>query len=213
MSENESFINEVTEEVRRDKLYIFLKKYGWIGGLVVLLIVLSSVIVEVRSAARITEAEKTGDFLADILQKIEEGEDVDFDRSTEFFKDSSLVSLLIETMLAEKRFDQEGTKAAYTAILDNEKIPLSFKDFAKFKLLLLVKDDPLRAEQLLDELITPNNPFRILALEQKVFKNIRENKWQEAQTDLDLLKSDPSSTQALKSRLGQIQKAIIFGEP
>ena len=71
MSENESFIDEVTEEVRRDKLYLFLKKYGWIGGLAVLLIVLSSVIVEVRSAARIAEAEKTGDFLADFLQKIE----------------------------------------------------------------------------------------------------------------------------------------------
>ena len=31
MSENESFIDEVTEEVRRDKLYLLLKKYGWIG--------------------------------------------------------------------------------------------------------------------------------------------------------------------------------------
>ena len=175
MSENESFIDEVTEEVRRDKLYLFLKKYGWIGGLAVLLIVLSSVIVEIQSTARIAEAEKNGDFLADILQKIEKGEEIDFDRSTEFFEEGSLVSLLIETMLAEKSFDYEGAKVAYTAILDNEKIPSSFKDFAKFKLLLLLKNDPQRAEQLLDELITPNNSFRILALEQKVFKNIRES--------------------------------------
>ena len=213
MSENESFIDEVTEEVRRDKLYLFLKKYGWIGGLAVLLIVLSSVIVEIQSTARIAEAEKNGDFLADILQKIEKGEEIDFDRSTEFFEEGSLVSLLIETMLAEKSFDYEGAKVAYTAILDNEKIPSSFKDFAKFKLLLLLKNDPQRAEQLLDELITPNNSFRILALEQKVFKNIRENKWQDAQTNLDLLKSDPSTTQAFQSRLGQIQKAITFGGP
>ena len=70
MSENESFIDEVTEEVRRDKLYLFLKKYGWIGGLAVLLIVLSSVIVEIQSTARIAEAEKNGDFWPIFYKKL-----------------------------------------------------------------------------------------------------------------------------------------------
>ena len=39
MSDTDSFIDEVTEEVRRDQLFLMLKKYGWIGGVAVVLIV------------------------------------------------------------------------------------------------------------------------------------------------------------------------------
>ena len=36
MSNNESFIDEVTEEVRRDRLFAMFRKYGWIGVVLVL---------------------------------------------------------------------------------------------------------------------------------------------------------------------------------
>ncbi|MBC7675342.1 MAG: hypothetical protein H7173_04675, partial [Rhodoferax sp.] len=39
MSNNESFIDEVTEEVRRDKLFAMFRRYGWIGVLLVVGIV------------------------------------------------------------------------------------------------------------------------------------------------------------------------------
>ena len=39
MSNPESFIDEVTEEVRRDKLFAIFKKYGWIGGALIALTV------------------------------------------------------------------------------------------------------------------------------------------------------------------------------
>ena len=39
MSTPDSFVEEVTEAVRRDKLYAAFRKYGWIGGLVVIGIV------------------------------------------------------------------------------------------------------------------------------------------------------------------------------
>ena len=39
MSNPESFIEEVTEEVRRDRLFAAFRKYGWIGVLLVLLTV------------------------------------------------------------------------------------------------------------------------------------------------------------------------------
>ena len=39
MSNPDSFIDEVTEEVRRDRLFRLFRKYGWIGGVVVALIV------------------------------------------------------------------------------------------------------------------------------------------------------------------------------
>ena len=46
MSENESFIAEVTEEVRRDKLYLLLKRYGWIPVIVIITVILTSIFIE-----------------------------------------------------------------------------------------------------------------------------------------------------------------------
>ncbi|WP_159075214.1 hypothetical protein [Celeribacter baekdonensis] len=39
MSQTDSFIDEVTEEVRRDKFYAFLRRFGWIGILAVCVLV------------------------------------------------------------------------------------------------------------------------------------------------------------------------------
>ena len=39
LSESESFIEEVSDEVRRDKLFKLFKKYGWVLALVVIAIV------------------------------------------------------------------------------------------------------------------------------------------------------------------------------
>ena len=39
MSNPDSFIEEVTEEVRRDRLFALFRKYGWIGVVLVLAIV------------------------------------------------------------------------------------------------------------------------------------------------------------------------------
>ncbi len=39
MSNNDSFIDEVTEEVRRDRLFGLYRKYGWIGLVLILGIV------------------------------------------------------------------------------------------------------------------------------------------------------------------------------
>ena len=39
MSNPESFIDEVSEEVRRDQLFAMMKRYGWIAVLLVIVLV------------------------------------------------------------------------------------------------------------------------------------------------------------------------------
>lgn len=39
MSNSDSFIDEVTEEVRREKTFGYIKRYGWIVGLAVVVVV------------------------------------------------------------------------------------------------------------------------------------------------------------------------------
>ena len=72
----------------------------------------------------------------------------------------------------------------------------------------MVKEDLERGERILNELITPDNPFRLLALEQRVLMQLKERQWEAAQANLEILKGDPGTSQGLQSRLRQIQNAF-----
>ena len=60
MSNSDGFIEEVTEEVRKDRFYHLLRRYGWIGGVVVLLIVGGAAWSEYTKAKARAEAELKG---------------------------------------------------------------------------------------------------------------------------------------------------------
>ena len=61
MSETDSFIQEVSEEVRKDRLFALMRKYGWIAVLVVLLVVSGTAYREYSITTDALEAQKTGD--------------------------------------------------------------------------------------------------------------------------------------------------------
>ena len=73
MSETDSFIEEVTEEVRRDRLFGLMRRYGWIAVLAVLLIVGGAAYREYSRAAEQAAARALGDALLAAL----DNEDVD----------------------------------------------------------------------------------------------------------------------------------------
>ena len=61
MSNPESFIDEVTEEVRRDRLFALLRRYGWIGVVAVLALVGGAAWNEITKAQAIARAQAFGD--------------------------------------------------------------------------------------------------------------------------------------------------------
>ena len=67
MSNPDSFIEEVTEEVRRDRLYALFRKYGWVAVLVVLGIVGGAGWTEWQAARDEARAEAFGDAVLDAL--------------------------------------------------------------------------------------------------------------------------------------------------
>lgn len=208
MSENESFIDEVTEEVRRDKLYLFLRKYGWLAGILILLIIFGSVGFEIKSNQTTKNAEKFGDLLSGSLDNSELGEVALYNQAVESLREESLASLLLKSKHFEQSLEYENAKVSYETIIIGEQYPAAFKELAKFKLLLLIKDDLKKGEKILNELITPDNPFRLLALEQKLLMQLKEKKWKEAQDNLELLRGDPEASQGLQTRLRQIENAF-----
>ena len=63
MSESDSFIDEVTDEVRRDRLFKLFKKYAWILVLAVVAIVGGTAYVEWDKSNTRAEARLTGDVM------------------------------------------------------------------------------------------------------------------------------------------------------
>ena len=206
MSENESFIAEVTEEVRRDKLYLLLKRYGWIPVIVIITVILASIFIEIRNNAKVIEAEKLGDFLASSLSEDMEVKAIISNDISSTPK--SLIALLLEAKILENKLEYHTAIAAYETVLSREEIPTSLKDFVKFKLVLLVKDDPMRIKKLIGDLINPDGSFHLLALEQKVLIEIGEKRWNEAVANLNLILADPEVSQGMITRATQIKKAI-----
>jgi hypothetical protein len=68
VSDIDSFIEEVSEEVRRDRLFQLMKKYGWIGIALVLLLVGGAAYNEWQKASKRTVAENLGDQLLAALK-------------------------------------------------------------------------------------------------------------------------------------------------
>ncbi len=68
MANTDSFINEVTEEVRRDRLFAVLRRWGWLAVVLVLLIVGGAAWNEWRKAEARAEAEARGDALLAALE-------------------------------------------------------------------------------------------------------------------------------------------------
>ena len=206
MSENESFIDEVTEEVRRDKLYLLLKRYGWVPVIIIITVILTSIFIEIRNNAKVIEAENLGDLLASSLSR-------DMEVKTILSNDisgtpKSLIALLLEAKILENKLEYQTAIVAYETILSLEEISTSLRDFVKFKLVLLVKDDPIRLKKLIGDLINPDSSFHLLALEQKVMIEIADKSWNEAISNLNLILADPEASQGMISRATQIKKAI-----
>ncbi|WP_294609831.1 tetratricopeptide repeat protein [Roseovarius sp.] len=73
MSDTDSFIDEVTEEVRRDRLFGYMRRYGWIAVLAILLLVGGAAWNEWQKAQKRNAAEALGDQIVAALALEERG--------------------------------------------------------------------------------------------------------------------------------------------
>ena len=69
MSDTDSFLQEVSEELRRDKLYRNIRKYGWVAILLVIVIVGAATYREYLKSQAETEAELFGTSIIDALNE------------------------------------------------------------------------------------------------------------------------------------------------
>ncbi|THH38252.1 tetratricopeptide repeat protein [Aliishimia ponticola] len=215
MSDTDSFIEEVTEEVRRDKLYGYLRRYGWIAILAVLLIVGGAAWNEYRKAQAETKAQALGDEIVGALTQPNAAARAAAISSVEADNPeaAALVDMIAASELAATG-DTTDAAARLEAISVNPDVPEVYRQIAAFKALLVGAADQLPAERFegFSRIATPGHPMRVLAEEQLALIEIETGQREAAIARLQAILNDAEAGTDLQQRALQVIVAL-GGEP
>ena len=212
MSNPDSFIQEVTEEVRRDRLFSYFRKYGWIPALIVVGVVGGTAWTEWSKARDAADAQAFGDAVLDALDL--GGAEDRRAALAEVPARGGQQAVLALLLASDPTQDRAGSLAALEALAADSSQPQSYRDLAVLRRMILAGSDLPLAERraALDPIAAPGRPFRPLALEQLAYLLIEEGKTAEAITALQALTQDQQAPAGLRGRAGQMIVAL-GGQP
>ncbi|UAB89978.1 hypothetical protein I5192_04675 [Ruegeria sp. SCSIO 43209] len=215
MSDADSFIEEVTEEVRRDRMYLLLRRWGWVGVLAVVAIVGGAAFNEYRKARDTNQAEALGDA---ILSALAENGSAERAQSLQAIDAASVggdavLNMLLSASQAEAGSAQDAVNSL-NAIATQGDLPEIYRAIASFKALLLQTDTMPVADrrQQFEALAIPGAPLRLLAEEQLALIDVAEGNTQAALDRLQALRQDAEASVDLQQRAAQLIVAL-GGEP
>ncbi|WP_439124525.1 hypothetical protein [Marivita sp.] len=211
MSETDSFIEEVTEEVRRDRLFGLMRRYGWIAVLAVLLLVGGTAYREYTRAAEAAKAEAFGDTILVALENDEASDRVSALDQIEAptAEGAAVLDMLIA---AEEALAGDGTAASerLNSAATNGELPEIYRQIASFKALTR-PETPLNADErrvAFEAMATPGAPLRLLAEEQLALLDIEAGDTDAAISRLKAILSDSELTAGLRRRASQLIVAL-----
>ncbi|WP_108860305.1 hypothetical protein [Ruegeria sp. Alg231-54] len=215
MSDVDSFIDEVTEEVRRDRLFLLLRRWGWVGVLVVVLIVGGAAFNEVRKSRATSQAQDLGDsILAALAQNQSEDRAASLAAvETQSPGGDAVLNMLLSASQVEAGSEQDAV-ASLNAIASQGDLPEIYRAIAAFKALLLQSETLPAADRRLqfEALAAPGAPLRLLAEEQLALIDVSEGNVDAAITRLQALRQDAEVGVDQQQRAAQLIVAL-GGEP
>jgi hypothetical protein len=213
LSQSDSFIEEVTEEVRRERLFALARRYGWIVVLLLVLVIGGAAFVEWRKAQARAAAQDLGDRVFGALEA--ESAASRATRLAEIDADGVAAAVLQMLEAGEvARQDAARAGALLKEVADNPDLPALYRDLATLKLVLL-RDYPMFAEEklsLLEPLTAPGAPFRLLAQEQMALLAMETGDRDRARTLVRPLINDAEAQPAQRQRAAQLF-VVLGGDP
>ncbi|MDA5555545.1 hypothetical protein [Shimia sp. MMG029] len=212
MSNTDSFIEEVTEEVRRDRLFALMRRYGWIAVLLVIAIVGAAAANEVRKNNARDAAQKSGDAIIAAVSSSDTEARVA--ALSELKTDSPDAQIVSDMLLAAHQIELgEGAHAAATLegiSTSGLDMPEIYRQIAAFKSVLAEgQDTPVAERRLaLESLAAPGAPLALLAREQLALLTLEEGDAEGAIAQLQDLIQDAAVTAGLRSRASQLIVAL-----
>ena len=211
MSQTDSFIDEVSEELRRDQLFALLRRYGWIAALAVVLVVGGATWNEYRKAQSQATAEAFGDAILSALDAADNAARVAALQQIEAQSDTqlALLSLLIAGE-AQAADDAAAVTSALDAAGTAQDAPKIYRDIALFKAATAdgTDMDASQRNAALDALAARGGMLRLLAWEQQALLALEGGDKAAAIDGLSKIMLDADATSSLRSRAGQMIIAL-----
>lgn len=211
VSDTDSFIDEVNEELKRDRLFAFMRKYAWVAVVVVVALVGGTSFNEWRKAQARAEAEAFGDQVVAALDNTDlaaRGAALEAIHP-EGARQGILNLLIAASDLAQQ--DRPGTLAALASVENDSTLPLSYRQIAALKRVIVGGADiPADERQsVLQGLAAPGGTFRPLALEQLALLAMEQGDRDGALRQAQALLQEPELTDALNRRVRQL--IVVLG--
>ena len=204
MSDTDSFIDEVTEEVRRDRLFGYFRRYGWIPAVIILALVGGTAYSEWSKSVVAQAAQVRGDALLDALDVQGKPESISALSSIVAQEDGDVVASFLLAGL-----DQSLASELLTAIAENMEQPKYIRDLALLKLAATLdaasKDE---AVSILTDLSAPGGVYRNAAMEILVALELQRGNRDVALLLLQSHVQDAGTTQAQVQRMGELIVAL-----
>lgn len=210
MSNTDSFIDEVSEEVRRDQLFQYLRRYGWIAVLVVLLLVGGTAWNEWRKAQNRADAQARGDAMLAAIQQDSATARAESLLALETEGAARALKNLLAAADLQEAGDLQGALEALGAVTENADVPPVYRDLAALKSAMIDGGDQDidRRRAILSGLAQPGAPFRMVALEQLALIEVQQGNRQAAIDQFGAIAVDAEATRGLRDRALQMIVAL-----
>jgi hypothetical protein len=211
VSDTDSFIDEVTEEVKRDRLFALMRKWGWVGVLIVLLIVGGTAYREWHLASIEADAQAFGDSILTALEAEDTAARIDALQAIDAPAPGAAAILAMLTAAEEgSAGDDAQAVARLQAVADNMEIPSIYRQIASFKALTRGGDllPVVERRAGFEALAVPGQPLRLLAEEQLALIEVETGETVAAIDRLTRLAEDSEATAGLRRRASQVIVAL-----
>jgi hypothetical protein len=209
VSDSDSFIREVTEEVRQDRMYRFWKRFGpYVIGLIVLIVAASAGWAWYQNEQRAAARERGGAFLS--AERDVEGLSA---LVAELEDPEPLALARLQLAAAEAEAGNDAAAAAtYRAVAEEGALDRAYTDIARLHALRLEAPGMALAdaEAALATLAEEGAPYRALALELRAVLRLNAGEREGARADLEAILAEPGLSRGLNARTRQL--LAILGE-
>ena len=202
MSETDSFIAEVTEDVRRDRLFGLFRRFGWIPAALIVIIVSGTAYNEWSKSKADKLAQVRGDALLAAMDTVDE-----VARASALNEIASQGSENIVAQMLAAGAKDENSINFLNAVIKNTDQPEYIRDLAKLKLTMIpgaqTKEQKLKT---LDILSQPGGIYRNAAVEILVAFELELGNPNKA---IEFLKSHIQDAEASRAQVQRMAELLV----